>query len=114
MTENLTFGTASAPAAKAGRTAAPNPFDGHFPTPVNDDGPQALTLTLKGDEKANADTIKRLTGQARRAASALDTPMSARVQVQTQGTGKNTETVVFIWTVSKIERKRNETPAATA
>jgi hypothetical protein len=101
MTENLTFGTAPVPALNAGRKIEPNPFDGKFPTK---DG-EALTVTLSGTAEANKGTVTNLTGKARRAADRLETPMTARVQVSEDGTGKNAKTILTIWTVDKIERK---------
>jgi hypothetical protein len=110
MTENLTFGTAPVPALKAGRTAEPNPFSEHFPTPEG----QALTVTLPGTAEANKEKVTNLSGKARRAASALDEPMTARIQVTEEGKGKNAATVLTIWTVAKITRKRGETEDAAA
>jgi hypothetical protein len=110
---DITFGTAPAPALKAGRTGEPNPFDGKFPTPIKDGVAQALTAVLNGDAKATEKAVTKLTGQARRAAQALETPMTARVSTKTEGTGKNAKTTVYVWTVDKITRKQGESAPAS-
>lgn len=112
---DISFGTAPAPAVRSGRVGEPNPFSDKFPTPVDESGKaQALTVTLKGSKKDNAATLTKLTGQARRAAAALDTPMTARIQSEQTGTGKNVQTVLYVWTVDKITRKGDETADAEA
>lgn len=111
MTENITFGKTTAPALRSGRSVEPNPFDGHFPTAVQEDGTQeALTITLDGNAESNKEKVTNLTGKARRAAERLvidgkPHPMTARVQVNEEGTGKNAKTVMVIWTVEKIKRQ---------
>jgi hypothetical protein len=110
MTENLTFGTAPVPALNAGRKVEPNPFDGKFPTKEG----EALTVTLPGTNETNKSAVTNLTGKARRAADRLDKPMTARVQVTEDGTGKNAKTILTIWTVEKIERKTADKPAESA
>lgn len=96
----LNFDTAPVPQLRSGRTREPNPFDDIYPTPEG----EARTLTLKGTPDANEETIRTLTNKARRAASALNPPMTSRVQVTTEGTGKNATTILAFWTVEKISR----------
>lgn len=106
MTETITFGKTTAPALRSGRSVEPNPFDGHFPTAVLEDGTQeALTIEFPGNAESNKAKTTTLTGKARRAAERLETPMTARVQVNEEGTGKNAKTVMVIWTVDKIKRQ---------
>lgn len=103
--ETLNFGTAPAPALRSGRNVEPNPFDNHFPTKVAEDGSDiALTLDLPGTAETNKAKVTEYTGKARRAAARLATPMTARIQVKEEGTGKTAKTTMFIWTVAKIAR----------
>jgi hypothetical protein len=110
---DLNFTETTAPTVKVGRNVEPNPFDGKFPTKVNEDGSLvALSVTFPGDAEKNKETTTNLTGKARRAAARLDTPMTARVQISEEGTGRNVKTVFTVWTVAKIERKTKDAAEA--
>jgi hypothetical protein len=115
--DTLTFGTAPAPAVRAGRNAEPNPFSDHFPTKVDDKGNHiALTVEYTGDAEKNKEAIAKLTGKARRAAAALDTPMTARVSTveKKDSKGKVTGLTVYFWTVDKITRNSGDSAPESA
>lgn len=96
-----TFELADIPATT--RTSKPNMFDGKFPTPPG----KALSETIpgvKGKPSPEVEArVKHITNQARRAAGALATPLTARVTNRTDDKGNVT---VLIWTVDRITRKR--------
>lgn len=115
MTETATPTFVETPIpATVGRSAGPNPFDGLFPTKPE----KSLSLNLSGNKEANKAEIKRYTNAARGLAERLDPPMSARVQVTENTSGKTVTTTITVWTVARIVRPRKvsatETPEAVA
>lgn len=107
--DTIQFTETDAPKVSVGRAAGPNPFDGHFPTKVIDGTVKALQVSFPGVRDEKDEEIRTLVNAARRAADKLETPMTARVNITTNGKGKTGETIVTFWTVEKIVRKRADT-----
>jgi hypothetical protein len=88
------------------RAAVDNPFTAHFPTAEG----KSIVIRLDGNKEATSKTVTNITGKIRRAADALNPPMTGRVHVteETEGTGKTAKTVTVLtaWTAEKITRTR--------
>lgn len=98
------------PPSNAGRTAGPNPFLDHFPTPEG----KSLSLVVPGLGKGEIDTkaLARMVRLAREAAAVLDPPMSART-VKSTPDPKTGDIRINIYTGALIIRKRKNTTSET-
>lgn len=86
------------------RESKPNPFAGNLPLV---DG-QAVSVTVP--HAADSAEVKRMKGQARRAAAAEG--RTCRVKVVQNGKGAKVESVLTFWTTTQIIKTRKSVPTA--
>jgi hypothetical protein len=110
----IKFETVDIPAAAPSRTAEPNPFSDAIKADAEGNvgtDKQALRFKVPGESHVTKDgkskfspAVAKLQSQAQRAANAVN--RSARFKAETEGKGKNAQSVVTVWTVPKITRQR--------